>query len=750
MKNLILAVASILLSGQLHAGIVCPNGMTIQVGPCPDFSNNGFTTQPLNLGLASDDISLGLGDSLLLGGGASLGGSIGSDESQAPMLEEITVTGRADHSRLCDSNTVITINSYMNQERENYGYQSCISNKQAANDRIDYNALPNRVGPPMTEEVFLSASAMKAVDCEAACPSSAPAPDEEGGPATGAAGYVNGGRPGQMGNFEQAPQCLQELQRVDASCNPQTVCQNEGAGECAPPTNGVTRFKPLGGTIDFEDYNSCKTVLGQTFAEEAAAPVANAQLKAMSCRIVASACSGAYSNQTDYNTCVSTQAQQQLRSVVVGIQKCAAIKAAANGTTQFDSGEKVSSIDGKITCKKNSAGLHFDYPSCSAFVGWYNGIVATQAGVQMYNEGDKISTGMRAQNEAATAIASGNGQEAGVEASRKTIMASASAEERNKFFFIAKGAAITAQLATFVSKSNIGSHCEGNENCCALFDADRGDEIRNASAYFPNGSEKDKMIAEVIRAGGEAALAAMKEQELRRQAAALRAIKEQMTAPDDVVDEGLMRFCLQFPQDSKCLGAGNRVISGGSGFRGPSFSGQNMGLGNLGTATSEDINVEDGAASAIGGPQNSVGNIGSADKGAAEAKATFDAPSALKGGGGSPTISGGGGGGGANASANGLSNDPGVEGEKKETPLKMTSKSATYEGGAGYNGGGYRAGAGDKKDAAANPFASMFGKDKGRSPSAVPEIDSPASDLFTKISNRYGEVQKRKALMDVR
>ena len=80
----------------------------------------------------------------------------------------------------------------------------------------------------------------------------------------------------------------------------------------------------------------------------------------------------------------------------------------------------------------------------------------------------------------------------------------------------------------------------------------------------------------------------------------------------------------------------------------------------------------------------------------------------------------------------------------------MTSKSASYDGGTAYNGGGYRAGAGEKKDADGNPFASMFGKDKGRAPSAVPEIDSPASDLFTKISNRYSEVQKRKALMEVR
>ncbi len=580
--------------------------------------------------------------------------------------------------------------------------------------------------------------------------------------------YRNAGRSGEMSDFRNQAACLPEIQRQISArdCVPTTACTANTPDCQLGSDTSITRFKDVTEEVDFQSVRSCQSYFVGSGASESESGglsvtfnLANptTQLKAKVCRLVASGCeltetvtaSNKSQLQTVYNQCVAVKASKQLRAVVVGMQKCTAIKSAGKGTTDFAGDGRVSSIDGKITCKRHE-GLAFDYPSCKSFITWYNTLTAAQTGVQMYNEGDKITTGMRAQNDAATAIASGNGQEAGIEASRKTIMASASAEERNKMFFLAKGAAITSQLMSFVTAENIEGQCDENAGCCKLFEIESSDGIRPSSQFFPNGGEKDKMIAEVIKAGGEAALAAMKEQELKRQAAALKAIKDQMTAPEDTVDEGLMRFCLQFPQDSKCLGAGNRVISGGSGFKGPSFSGQNMGLGNLGTAASEDIAVEDGAASAIGGAQNSVGNIGSADKGAADAKATFDAPSALKGGGGAPTISGGGGGVGASASANGLSNDPGVEGDKKETPLKMTSKSASYEGGAGYNGGGYRAGAGDKKDAAGNPFASMFGKDKGRSPSAVPEIDSPASDLFTKISNRYGEVQKRKALMDVR
>jgi|GEM_PF-4349507 len=769
MKNLIFAFATILISGQLHASIECEDGTF--AFDCDDHGGPAVSSE-----------------TEVVNEGAEVGDAASDDDERVSVtvLPEVVVTARADHSRLCDRNTVITINTYLNQERPRYGHQACIFNKQAAEGRIAYSALPNRVGPQISEEDFQNASGMKAVDCETACPATAvaaqPAPANAAPAVAGdeplltdnqTARYMRGGGTGEMASTGAGPaRCLADAYAT-IQCDVTQMCGSENdqtlksdqchrsqvPAQAGQPARPFVHFKPLTAQegVDFESINSCQTFFGQGAPGGGQTTTYTFDLRNVDqvgtrlCRLVAASCpTNTAAHRSGYANCVRSKAAQEMRAVVVGMKKCAAIKAAGNATTEFEGGSKMSSIDGKITCKSHS-GQAFDYPSCKSFVTWYNTLTATQSGVQMYNEGSKISTGMRAQREAADAISSGQGQEAGVEASRKTIMASASAEERNKLFFIAKGTAITTQLLSFVTRDNIDGKCDGeDQSCCELFNEDkRNDAIKSANAFFPNSGEKDKMIAEVIKAGGEAALAAMREQELKRQAAALKAIKDQMTAPDDIVDEGLMRFCLQFPQDSKCLGPGNRVISGGSGFKGPSFSGQNMGLGNLGTATSEEINVEDGAASAIGGPQNSIGDIGSADKGAADAKATFDAPSALKGGGGAATISGGGGAG-ANASANGLSNDPGVEGDKKETPLKMTSKSASYEGGAGYNGGGYRAGAGGKKDEATNPFASMFGKDKGRSPSAVPEIDSPASDLFTKISNRYGEVQKRKALMEVR
>ncbi len=759
MKNLILALLSLTITNHVYASTICNDGT--QAMFCED--HGGY---PLH---ASADVV----DPL--------------DRSEPePEPEVIVVTGRRDESPVCTGNISPITAWACEAEDDCGGYDGlrlsyCNRLKTKARGRLRTTRTSNLT--PEQQETYDIMFAASEFDCSAACPSAAPAaaqaPAQAQPPAATADGeeftpntnpsrrFANGGADGELSASAGPQQCLRDYN--DLTCDVAETCR--GSDQCKtsnvvmnPGQQPVpfTYFKPVAESdgVNFENISSCQKFFGQTSigAEQSGVPnfqlTNTAAIKAKLCRLVAASCPTSTPEQRrGYVACVNggEETKGHLRAVVVGMKKCAAVKTAGLGTTEFESDTKVSSMDGKISCKKHD-GTAFDYPSCKSFVGWYNGLVAAQTGVQMYNEGDKISTGMRAQNDAAQAVATGNGQEAGIEASRKTINASASAEERSKLFFIAKGAAITAQLVTFVDSGNIEGQCEGTDAaCCELFDSGaKNDAIKNAESYFPNKGEKDKMIAEVIRAGGEAALAAMKEQELRRQAAALKAIKDQMTAPDDLTDEGVMKFCLQFPQDQKCLGPGNRVVSGGAAFRGPSFNGQNMGLGNFGEAASEDLAVDGGGASAVGGPDKSIGDIGSTDKGAMDAKAAFDAPSALRGGGGSFNSSGGGGGAGASANANGLSNDPGVEGDKKETPLKMTSKSASYEGGTAYNGGGYRAGAGEKKDADGNPFASMFGKDKGRSPSAVPEIDSPASDLFTKISNRYSEVQKRKALMDVR
>ena len=596
----------------------------------------------------------------------------------------------------------------------------------------------------------------------------------EGIDAQGTGRYSNAGRPNV--DFNPQSSCVPNLGiESTEECNPVQLCTG-GNSDCEDYTvtysggsHVFKRFKPIGTSVDFTNVRACSSYLRTgTASSEGDIPTLQsvmsgaAQFKSRICRLVSSSCelperltandiADAERKAGLYRTCIKNFAGnpgKRLHQVVTGVGKCIAILDAGESTTEFQSGPASASLDGRVQCKRH-AGEAFDYPSCTAFVAWYNSLVAAQTGVQLYNEGDKVTTGMRAQNRLAAESQNGNVQALGVEAARASTMAAANGEERNKIFFAAKGAAITAQLVSFTTPGNIEGKC--STSCCRLFAADGQDAVGNDATYFPNQGMKAAMIAEVIRAGGEAALAAMKQAELERQAAAMRAAEEQILAAGDESEEGIMRFCQQYPLDAKCLSAGNRVPLSGTAFNGPGFSGQNFGLGTLDQAADANVNTESGSElGAAPSAGDAVAAIGDMNKEAAAAKNEFDKPSALRGGGGTPTFSPQTGAG-ASASANGLSRDPGAEGEKKENPLKITSKNVNYDGGgATYAGGGWRPGSEKKEDAAANPFASMFGKDKGRDPAAAKEIDAPASDLFTKISNRYQEVQKRKALMDVR
>ncbi|MFP5492222.1 MAG: hypothetical protein ACLGG0_12030 [Bacteriovoracia bacterium] len=534
--------------------------------------------------------------------------------------------------------------------------------------------------------------------------------------------------------------CFPELTQLNCS----SACQGD---DCK---DGV--YKAPINTVNFNSPISCKSYFGEGDIRS------KQNLKTKICRLIASSCKmpegleNASQEQKDnakrsYYGCVEKAQQAKARSVIVGAQKCAAIHLAAEATES--GGEQGKAGGNPITCKTNSSydGYAFDYKGCTGFLNWYMGLQATEAGLGIYNEADKTMTGMKAQNDMAQEIQKGNGQTAGIDGAKRSTMAAADAESRNKLFFASKGTAISAQLMLFTTESSIADECSNGAACCKLFSARGEDKIKGD--FFPNKGARDHMIAEVIKAGGAAVAAALREAELKKRAALMQAAKEQLAGPEDESEEGFMKFCQQYPQDVRCLGPGNRLSVGNNGY-GSNFQGQNFGLGDLGAATTDEFNTETiTPGSGPGTAAAAVGGIGNMNKAAAEAKDIFNAPPAARGGG-APGAAGGAGGGGAgaSASANGLSNDPGVQAEKTEDPLKVTSKKANYDGAAGYSGGSWRAGAAKKEAAAENPFAAMFNKNKGRDIAAAKEIDSPASDLFTKISNRYGEVQKRKGLME--
>lgn len=546
--------------------------------------------------------------------------------------------------------------------------------------------------------------------------------------------------------------CKTLLTDTNINTNPDDI-QTRGTG-----TQKQIFFKAVERSVDFENPHSfIKYFMGpEAQLSQAMNGYKDSITQVKVCRLLASGCTpieGAI--QAKYEQCIENAETGfsgkpgYKRAIIVGIEKSLAIVAAAKETTEFESDDNYGGTP--FECKGNkgdNAGLGFDHPKCKKFYNWYVGLEATSTGFKVGNEAAVTTENMRNQTRLQQQIEEGNGQDAGFEASRNASIASQKAEERNMGFFAAKGALILAQLNNWPSRKNI---CDGT-GCCELFRAEGPDRIDRD--FFPNADAKNHIYAQAIAAATEVMVAKFKADLHKENARKVQAIKEQMQFTDDS-EEGVMKFCLQFPQDVRCLSPGQRRALGASGTQFGSFQGSNFGLGSLEGEQGNEVSAgqDFGGSLAAGGPSGNVGNIGSADKDAAAAKNIFNAPAAARGGGGGGAGggAGGGGGGGGSAQSGQLSRDEGLKEDKKESPIEITSKKAAYEGSkGGYNGGGYNPS--NKKPGespTANPFAGMFGKDQGRDPANVAEIDKPASDLFSKISRRYGEVQKRKALMEV-
>lgn len=519
----------------------------------------------------------------------------------------------------------------------------------------------------------------------------------------------------------------------------------------AATTRSFRVYAPIrdDGIINFESPEIMARYLGlQSFGS----PIVDKINIVKACRLIASGCPTRNVSRGSYWRCIEQSEEQNKRVVEIGLQKTIAIVKAAEATTQFNPEDNYGGTP--IQCKGNAntrdtrGGFAFDFPRCKAFVNWFTVLGASEIGFKVGNEAAVTTAGMRNQTRLTQQIQEGNGQDAGLEAARLQSVEAKKAEERNMAFFSAKAAAIGAQLAQWVGPGNV---CK--DPCCKLFDAQGADKI--GTNYFPNQDGKQHIIAQLVKAGADIAVAKLKADMHAQNARKVEAVKEQMQFTDDS-EEGVMKFCVQFPQDVRCLSPGQRRALGASGTQFGSFQGSNFGLGSLEGEQGNEVSAgqDFGGSLAAGGPSGNVGNIGSADKDAAAAKNIFNAPAPARGGGGGgggAGAGGGGGGGGGSAQAGQLSRDEGLKEDKKESPIEITSKKAAYEGSkGGYNGGGYNPS--NKKPGespTANPFAGMFGKDQGRDPANVAEIDKPASDLFSKISRRYGEVQKRKALMEV-
>ncbi len=190
---------------------------------------------------------------------------------------------------------------------------------------------------------------------------------------------------------------------------------------------------------------------------------------------------------------------------------------------------------------------------------------------------------------------------------------------------------------------------------------------------------------------------------------------------------------------------------------GPSVAGGSMDFGSLGGSQAFDMGNNSGADlsglgdSAAGSGAETVASIASPfEKQAKEATGILNPSSAASVSAGSQNspAGGGGAGGGGGGGAGGLDDDlQGVD-ENADKESEITSTKISTKGGSG-GGGGFQAAAKMREDN--DPYASIFGaKDAAggieEDRSIASDIDGAGSELFQKISKRYGQIQQDKRI----
>jgi hypothetical protein len=190
---------------------------------------------------------------------------------------------------------------------------------------------------------------------------------------------------------------------------------------------------------------------------------------------------------------------------------------------------------------------------------------------------------------------------------------------------------------------------------------------------------------------------------------------------------------------------------------GPNVAGGSMDFGSLGGSQAFDMGNNSGADlsglgdSAAGSGSETVASIASPfEKQAKEATGILNPSSAASVSAGSQNspAGGGGAGGGGGGGAGGLDDDlQGVD-ENADKESEITSTKISTKGGSG-GGGGFQAAAKMREDN--DPYASIFGaKDAAggieEDRSIASDIDGAGSELFQKISKRYGQIQQDKRI----
>lgn len=445
-------------------------------------------------------------------------------------------------------------------------------------------------------------------------------------------------------------------------------------------------------------------------------------------------------------------------------QQCQSLSklALVAGNPMKDAPEMKATSDGRIVCVKK-AGYTLDFDACSKALGMYNMISISLQGLT-------LSEGLQAQQQnaeqqkilAEQAVA-GNAQQAALDAAAaQNRQMKAMNQMRASAYVTAVGA-----LSTAIGKWPKGGHA-GVESACQSNKKDNAEtndkflekptdikckrvavlamEIKNE--VFANDAAKTALTMaamEFMKEGIKAGIVASQFDTVAQQL-------EQAAAEQPVDGSYVSDPCIMDPMNPLCNSGTSTPVATDFGFGGNDFS--------IGSAGSNAFDMGDGEHTGDMGdpvnltPKESVAGVASpfADEAKAANGILNPAAAASMGGGGAAAGAGAGGGGGGGMGGGGGSASLGDETQAadanptKEAEIKAKKLSGNY-GASGATGF-----AGVKGGSEENPLASLFdnksggGIEEDRSIASGGDIDGKGSELFQKISKKYGQVQADKRI----
>ncbi len=421
---------------------------------------------------------------------------------------------------------------------------------------------------------------------------------------------------------------------------------------------------------------------------------------------------------------------------------------------------------GEIKCISNN-GNAIDFKSCKTFLNLYRGQRITDQALIMEQEIEK-TTHANKQGEEMAEIAKdiNNSQGKYIDVAKDHAKKGKNLANVRGSYQAVKFTTFGGVLAGYMTPNKAEDDCKalpnGDEELCQEI---LGGDKSVGAQLFLNAAIKSRVTQMVAQSGIKGAAEFIVANQYKKQMDRLDGIKDDLNNSEDdgtiiIEEDTMVSECNYNPTLPQCQGLSlNHTASGHGGI--------NFGSG----AAAEYTGGSDGNELDFSN-NNDFSNTKPSEMspGLASDLAAFDTKSGnhfVDGNGGPGTVSygslGSGGGGGGSASAGGApgsgSGGAGSSSDDKVNPLTMKKAGVSYAGGKRGKRGRYVASAGKKKSggtsSSSNPFAKFFNKNKNKSGNSLLNFRDPASQLgskkdslFSRISRRYDDMEKKKRLLE--